>query len=137
MYNMTYPHRRARHMHHLMELARRQSEASEHLSVSVDVHETDEAYFISAMLPGVESEDLDVQVHDRMLTLKGEVKVGQDDDIEYLLRERSSGSFLRQLRLPEPVDPEKIKANLHNGVLTIEAAKSEEARPKTIKVLAK
>ena len=137
MYYMTYPHRRAHRMHHLMELAKRQSEASDHLSVSVDVHETDEAYFISAMLPGVESEDLDVQVHDRMLTLKGEVKIGQDDDIEYLLRERSSGHFQRELRLPEPVDPENIKAKLHNGVLTIEAAKSEEARPKTIKVMTK
>ena len=137
MYYMTYPHHRAHRMYHLMEQARRQSEASDHLSVSVDVHETDDAYFISAMLPGVENEDVDVQVHDRMLTLKGEVKVGQDDDIKYLLRERSSGHFLRELRLPEPLDPEKVKAKLHNGVLTIEAGKSEEARPKTIKVTVK
>jgi HSP20 family protein len=140
MFYMTHPHRRMQrmhHMHHLMEQAQRQSQASDRVRVPVDVRETDEAYFISAMLPGVDSEDVDIQVHDRMLTLKGEMKIGQDDDVEYLLREQPNGRFLRELRLPEPVDAEKIKAKLTNGVLTIEAAKSEEARPKTIKVLAK
>ena len=140
MFYMTYPQRRMRrmaHMHHMMEQARRQSQGPERLPVAVDVHETDEVYFISAMLPGVESDDLDIQVRERMLTLKGEVKAEQEEGIEYLLRERPSGRFFRELRLPEPVDAEKIKAKLANGILTIEAPKSEEARPRTIKVSAK
>ncbi len=100
----------------------------------LDVKDSDEAYEITAMLPGVAADDLSIQVVADTLTIQGELKAENDEQANYLLRERPVGRFMRTLRLPEPVDSAKVDASLKDGILTLHIPKAEEARPKTIKV---
>jgi len=100
----------------------------------MDVKDSNEAYEISAVLPGVSADDLNIQITNNTLTIQGEVKVEVDDQVTYLLRERSAGRFMRSLQLPEAVDSAKVDASLKDGILTLRVPKAEEARPKTIKV---
>lgn len=104
------------------------------LAFPVDVEDSNEAYEISAVLPGVSADDLNIQITNNTLTIQGEVKVELDDQATYLIRERNAGRFMRSLQLPEPVDSGKVEASLKDGILTLRVPKAEEARPKTIKV---
>ncbi len=100
----------------------------------VDVHADDEAYTITAAVPGLKAEDLHVEILDDVVTLRG--RIGEEDEAErgYLLRELSLGEFSRSLRMPDPLDADKAEATVENGVLTLRIPKSEEARPKVITV---
>lgn len=100
----------------------------------VDVVSNDEAYVFTALLPGVAAEDLDIKVEDDQLTIAGEIKIEQDENATYLLRERPSGRFSRTFRLPDLPDVEKAEASMKDGVLTLRVPKAEQARPRTIKV---
>ncbi len=100
----------------------------------VDVVSDDEAYVFTAFLPGVAAEDLEIKVEDDQLTIAGEIKIEQDENATYLLRERPTGRFSRTFRLPELPDVEKADASMKDGVLTLRVPKAEQARPRTIKV---
>jgi len=100
----------------------------------VDVREEDAAYVISAIVPGLKSEDINIQILDDVVTLEG---ARQIEDSAYLLRELPYGNFRRSLRLPVPVDGEKAEAAVADGLLTLRLPKVEAAMPKTIKVLSK
>lgn len=102
--------------------------------VPVDVKETDEAYFLSALLPGVQADDLDIEILKDQITLRGEFKHAEEDENTYLLRERPVGKFERTLRFADPLNADGSEANLKDGVLTLTLPKAEEARPKNIKV---
>ena len=102
--------------------------------VPVDVKETDEAYLLSALLPGVDANDLDIEILKDQVTLRGEFKSAEEDENSYLLRERPTGKFERTLRFAAPLNAEHSEANLKDGVLTLNLPKAEEARPKNIKV---
>jgi HSP20 family protein len=86
-------------------------------------------------LPGVEAKDLDIRVENNILTIRGErrfeKKVNEDS---YLRVERAYGSFSRSFSLANTVNPDGIKADYQNGVLTLNVPKREEAKPKQIKV---
>lgn len=87
---------------------------------SIDVSETDSEMRISADLPGVKRSDIDVTLVDDILTIRAEKtleKKGEKQNFHVL--ERSYGTFLRTLRLPYPVDTDKMKADFDNGVLTV------------------
>lgn len=100
------------------------------LTPSIDVKETDQAVTISAELPGLSEEDVNVTVRDGLLTLKGEKKSEIDETRENVhISERSYGSFMRSFRLPDTVDDEKVSASFDKGVLTITLPKSENAKP--------
>lgn len=103
----------------------------------VDVAAEDDGYTISAFLPGVKPEDVNIQIVNTTVTIQGDLKVERDEKVNYLLQERPSGRFYRTLNLPEPLDAGKTEASLENGVLTLHVPKAEEARPKTIKVVNK
>ncbi len=103
----------------------------------MDVKAEDDSFEVSALLPGVSAEDLNITIVNDILTIEGELKYAQDDNAAYLLRERPSGRFYRTIRLPDPVDAGKVEASLVNGVLTLRVPKAEEAKPKTIKVTSK
>jgi HSP20 family protein len=105
--------------------------------VPVDVKSTGENYEIKAFLPGVSSEDIEIQVVNGVVTLSGELKVERDAKSEYLLSELPTGKFQRMVSLPTPVDANNVEAILENGVLTVKIPKAEEARSKTIKVQTK
>jgi HSP20 family protein len=101
----------------------------------VDIYETDGELVVKADLPDVNPQDLDIRVENNILTIRGErkfdTKVNEDN---YLRIERSYGSFSRSFSLANSVKSEAIKADYHNGVLTLSIPKREEAKPKQIKV---
>ena len=102
---------------------------------AVDIFEDDHSIVIKAELPGVESKDVDVEVKDGVLTLKGERSHETEvKDDNYYRRERTFGKFERRFSLPEGIDAEKITADFKDGVLKIEVAKPEEHKPKKIAV---
>ena len=103
--------------------------------LALDVAETGDEYVVKASLPGVEPENLEITYDSNVLTIKGEVKKEEEIDEEnYHLRERRFGSFSRSISLPTSVKADKIEANYDAGVLTLHLPKSEEAKPKQIKV---
>jgi HSP20 family protein len=91
----------------------------------VEVSETDKEVKVVAELPGLEQKDIDVSLHEGVLTLKGEKKQESDGA---LYSERWHGQFQRSLQLGPEVDPEKVSAVFKNGVLTITLAKRPEAQ---------
>ncbi len=103
-------------------------------TLAVDVREEDDAYIVSALVPGLKAEDLNIQVLDDTLTIEGEFKAGES---EYLVNELPHGSFRRTLHLPAALNAARAEAKITDGVLTLHLAKAESARPKTIKVAVK
>jgi HSP20 family protein len=105
--------------------------------LGIDVHADEEAYEITAAVPGMKVDDLKVEILEDVLTLRGEIPESPNGTGEFLLRERVSGKFERRLRLPESVDAEAAEAKVEDGLLTVRIPKSEEARPRLIEVKAK
>jgi HSP20 family protein len=101
----------------------------------VDVYEDAQQLVLKLEVPGIKQEDLDVQVENQTLTVKGERKFEKDEKEENFHRiERRYGSFARTFTLPQTVDAGSVKANYEQGVLTISLAKKEAAKPKQVKV---
>ncbi len=104
-------------------------------ALALDVREDDEAYSIIAALPGVKAEDVNVRLHDGLLTIEAEIEEHNVEEGErQLIKERHYGSFSRSLRLPDTVNEDEIEAGYENGVLTLVVPKAEEAQPKLIPV---
>lgn len=104
----------------------------------VDMYQTENEVVVKATLPGLEPEDLDIQITGDLLTLRGEVRqTNVEEDVKYHLREHRYESFSRSLTLPAPVVADKSNAEMKNGVLILTLPKAEEAKPKVITVKAK
>lgn len=104
----------------------------------VDVTEDDNAYEITAEMPGVEEKDVEITVKEDRLTLRGEKKSEKEEKKkDYHMTERSYGSFERSFRLPADVAAEKIQANFAKGVLTLTLPKTPEAKSKERKIAIK
>ena len=104
---------------------------------AVDVAEDDKAVMLTAELPGMKEEDVEVVLRDDMLTVRGEKKSEREEKKEnYHLTERRYGAFERTFRLPETADADKIKASIEDGVLTVTVPKKAAAKKveKKIKV---
>ncbi len=101
-------------------------------TLGVNVREEQDAYVLSALVPGIQSDELDIQVLDDVVRIQAEYKADENDG--YLVRELPSGSFTRTLRLPAPLDADHVEADITNGVLTLRLPKAESARPKQIKI---
>ncbi len=102
--------------------------------LAVNVADDNDAYVLTALVPGLKAEDLSIQVLEDIVTIEGKMP---ESEGEYLLRELPSGSFRRELRLPAPLDAEHVDAKIADGILTVRLPKAESARPRTIKVVAK
>lgn len=101
----------------------------------VDVYDNDDSIVIKAELPGIDKEGIEIDVKDRVLTLKGERSSESEvKDDNYYRRERSFGKFERAFTLPADVDPDKIKADYKDGVLKIDIPKPEEKKPRQITI---
>jgi len=130
LYLQTYPYRR---------MARRWAENRDQ-TLGVNIHEDaeGEAYILSALVPGLKSEELNIQVLEDVVRIQGEYKGSHPEDkadeSNYLVRELPDGSFARTLRLPAAIDAEHVEANITDGVLTLRLPKAESARPKQIKI---
>jgi HSP20 family protein len=100
-----------------------------------EVKETAEAFVVKADLPGVAESDLDIAVHNNILTIAGSRPAEQrKEDESYTLYERQYGSFSRSFSLPDMADGERIDAKLESGVLTLTIGKKAEAKPRKIAV---
>jgi HSP20 family protein len=106
------------------------------VNASMNVSETDKEIRITAELPGVTEQDIDVSLDDDVLTIRGEKKFERTDDKEnFHFVERSYGTFQRSLRLPFPIDPDQVQANFENGVLTVTVPKiGRQERTRRIQV---
>jgi HSP20 family protein len=101
----------------------------------VDVYEEKDEVVVKAELPGLDKKDIEVNISDSELTLKGQKKKEEEIEKEnYYRRERSYGAFLRSVELPTDVQADKVKASFKNGILEVRVPKTEEAKTKTIKV---
>jgi HSP20 family protein len=101
----------------------------------LDVYETDDAVVVEAPVPGVKPEDVEITVSGDRLTIKGETQFEEKVEKEnYIRQERRYGSFCRAVALPEGLDSDKAEAGFENGVLKVTFPKSEEVKPKSIKV---
>jgi HSP20 family protein len=104
-------------------------------SPAVDIFETEHELVLKADVPEIEMKDIDVQVENGTLTMKGERKFEQEQKGRgYHRIERGYGSFVRAFTLPDSVDVDKVKAEYKSGVLTVTLSKKEVAKPKTIRV---
>jgi HSP20 family protein len=104
---------------------------------NLDVTETDKQIEITAELPGLEEKDVQVNLADNVLTIRGEKKAEKEEkDKTYRLVERSYGSFVRSLELPEGVNADAIKASIDKGVLKVTVPKPTPAQVKKIDVKA-
>ena len=105
------------------------------MALAVDVRATDDVYNITALVPGLTAEDLNIEILNNTVTLRGEFKYdGHAEGVHDLMSELPSGRFGRVITLPTTVEPGKAEANIKNGVLSLSVPKAEAARPKTIKV---
>ena len=102
--------------------------------IPMDVESREDAFVVSAMVPGIKAEDVNIQIEGEILTIEGELKFEEDEKANWLMRERPRGRFSRKIELPTLLDAEKAKASFENGILTLHIPKAPEARPKTIKV---
>ncbi len=94
----------------------------------IDIKETSKGFEIAAEIPGMDREDIDVSVHDGVLTLSGEKKVEKDEKgTNYHHIERSYGCFSRDIALPDTVDADTVEATYKNGVLSICMHKTQAA----------
>jgi HSP20 family protein len=100
----------------------------------VDLHETDERYVITAEVPGLRRDDLQIHFHDGRLTLSGTRRERPVACEQYHRVERGHGSFSRSFQLPQPVTVDGITADLTDGVLTVVVPKAPEAAPRRIRV---
>jgi HSP20 family protein len=85
----------------------------------------------------LEAENLDIEILNNTVTIRGEFKSCGSEGAKYLVYELPSGQFSRVISLPTAVDAAKVEAVIKNGVLTLNIPKAEAHRPKTIKVLSK
>jgi len=102
---------------------------------AVDIYETPDSIVLQAELPGLSKEDIDIQVRDSVLILKGERRSEKEvKEGNYLRVERAYGGFQRAFTLPAAVQADKIRAVFKDGVLDVNIPKAEEAKPKQIKI---
>jgi HSP20 family protein len=101
----------------------------------LDLFEDKDSLVARVELPGMKKEDIDISLHEGVLTISGERKETTDSEAGEVHRsERLHGRFSRSLALPKPVVAEKAKASYKNGILTVTLAKTEESKPKQIEV---
>ncbi|MBN2082128.1 Hsp20/alpha crystallin family protein [bacterium] len=104
-------------------------------SPNVDIREDENNFTIVAELPGMAKEDIDLEVEQNTLAIKGERKFERKDEGEnYHFVERSYGSFYRSFRLPKNVDGEAISAEYKDGLLTVILPKQAEVKPKKVEI---
>ena len=107
----------------------------EQINPAIDVHETPDDIVVSAVMPGVKPDDVEITMTGQSLTLRGELKA--DEEVsrdQYLYRERRYGSFSRSIQLPVRVEGDHAEATFTDGVLKLRIPKAEEVKPRQIRI---
>ena len=129
------------HPYPYRQMARRAIQRNGERTLGIDIREEEDTYILSALVPGLKAEDLNIQVLEDVLRIEGEYKqsnpVDKADEQSYLVRELPSGSFTRTLRLPSVIDADHVDAKIADGVLMLTLPKAESARPKKISITSK
>jgi HSP20 family protein len=103
--------------------------------LKVNIVENEDNYTLTAEVPGMKEKDIELEIKDGLITLKGHTEEAQEkEENHYRMREFSRRSFERSFKVGEGVDQDNISAKLGDGVLTVVLPKKEEAKPKTVKV---
>jgi HSP20 family protein len=102
--------------------------------LAVDLKAEEDAYTLKALVPGLEADDLQIEVLNNTVTLRGEYRAEEKEQKEYLVSELPVGRFSRVLTLPTALEPSKAEASIKNGVLTLFLPKAESHRPRSIKI---
>ncbi|MBM9513446.1 Hsp20/alpha crystallin family protein [Desulfogranum marinum] len=104
---------------------------------ALNIYEQDDRLIVTAEIPGVSNQDLDISVEGETLTLKGkrENAVAKDTPVSYHRREIESGTFSRAVALPVKIDLDNLSARLIDGILTITLPKAAKATPRKIQIL--
>jgi HSP20 family protein len=102
----------------------------------IDAYVTPEEIVVVANMPGIKPEDVEIILEGDTLTLRAE-RPAPLQNVNYVIQERTYGTFQRTLNINIPVDAEKAEAKFDNGLLTLTVPKAEAARPKQIKVMSK
>jgi HSP20 family protein len=104
---------------------------------AMNLYAGDEGIILTAELPGVEPDELEITVLGETLTLSGSRNVSEvEEDIKYHRRERGQGEFTRTVQLPFTVDSERVEAKFNNGILHVMLPRVEEEKPRKISVSA-
>ena len=104
---------------------------------AVSVSEVADDLVLTAELPGMNEEDISIELEDGVLTISGEKKdvvTSDDEELRHVVRERRFGWFSRSFTLPRTVDGESISAGFDNGVLTVKLPKAAEAKSRRIEI---
>lgn len=102
---------------------------------AVDITESDDEFRVTAELPGVSADDIDVEVEEDELVLRGEKQTQTEEEGEdYHITERSYGEFFRRFSLPSSVDAEKVTAEMKDGELVVRLPKTEQATGRKIEI---
>ena len=110
------------------------TEARDH-GLALDVEETAHDYTVRANLPGIELDDISVNIHEDVLTIAGETAAeNRAEDSKLLIRERRLGKFSRSLRFPTIVNGDAVEASFKSGVLSITLPKADHVKPRQIPV---
>lgn len=105
------------------------------MTLAVDVLANDEGFSLRALVPGLASEDLNIEVLNNTVAIRGEFKgLDEQEDSRYLTCELPHGRFSRIVTLPTALEPGKAEASLKDGVLKLWVPKAEAHKPKSIKV---
>ncbi|HEY3344571.1 MAG TPA: Hsp20/alpha crystallin family protein [Anaerolineaceae bacterium] len=134
LYITPYPHRVRRAVNHFNPPEDAPEMQQGEVLFPIDVVAETDGFVLSALLPGVKADDLDIQIVNETVSIRGALPDHRDEKTSYLLQERPSGRFSRVLTLPAELDSTHAEANLEDGVLTLRILKAETARPKAIKV---
>jgi HSP20 family protein len=111
--------------------------SGQQLTPAMDVHETPDELVVTAALPGIAPDDVEITITGQTLVIRGEFKEDERvDRDQYLYRERRYGAFNRQLQLPVRVEGDRANATFENGLLRLAIPKAEEVKPRQIRISA-
>ena len=101
----------------------------------INLTEDADKFFVRAELPGVKTEDIDMQATAKNLSISGERKIEDENEgVRYHRREREAGKFSRVIALPTEIDPDRIEARMQDGILTIHIPKADAVKPRQITI---
>jgi HSP20 family protein len=132
------PNRRiARRPRYIARNAGTEEQAERENVLPVDVKSDGDAFMISAIVPGIEADEIDVEILNKTISIRGKFNERfEDEENKVLVSELPFGRFSRVLTLPTKLEPSEAVANLKDGVFTLRVPKAEQDRPRAIKISA-
>jgi len=136
MYMTPYNRRYLRHLNQSDRVAHNFGLTNSDVHIPLDVTDEKDAFVLYAIVPGLNAEDIDIEILNDTVSIKGEFSYESEEE-NYLRRERPTGHFHRSLRFASKLEAGKAEAKLENGILALRIPKVPEAQPKSIKVKTK